>query len=263
MTPERKAEIEAHVDLADENVLRSYCRELLTEREKLFDVSTATASMTLEQLRESRDNLLRQMAVLQRQAREGERLQQAIRQHRDEKGDDRCWMDDERLYAVLPEGYTPPARDSSVELENCRRFIACRRNPATEYVSPQRRIEELQEWRDSVSVAVKNLPEFHTGQWAGDKEGWGYHFEVVNWLSRERERLQAANAELLAGLSEVLSGAPRENVKRPVVCSAPTAESVPNECECYSCELLRYGETKRRVAELVAKHNHDGNGEGK
>lgn len=73
-----------------------------------------------------------------------ERLQQAIRKHRDQRGDDRCWLDDETLYAVLPEGYTPPERDCSVELSLCEKYIASRHNPKTTYVSPQRRIEELE-----------------------------------------------------------------------------------------------------------------------
>lgn len=72
------------------------------------------------------------------------RLQAAIRKHRDYEGDDRCWMDDEELYKVLPEGYTPPIRSTAVEKHNCDRFIACRHNPGTEYVSPQREIERLQ-----------------------------------------------------------------------------------------------------------------------
>lgn len=74
-----------------------------------------------------------------------EELEAAIRRHRDQRGDDRCWMDDEALYAALPEGYSPPARDSRVELALCEKYIACRHNPGTEYVSPQRRIEELEE----------------------------------------------------------------------------------------------------------------------
>jgi len=73
------------------------------------------------------------------------RLQNAIRQHRDERGDDRCWQDDETLYGVLPEGYTPPERDTAVELENCKKYIACRGNPHTEYISPQREIVLLRE----------------------------------------------------------------------------------------------------------------------
>jgi hypothetical protein len=70
-------------------------------------------------------------------------LRAAIRTHRDARGDDRCWMDDEALYAVLPEGYTPPPRDTAVELDRCRQFIEARRNPATSYVSPERELERL------------------------------------------------------------------------------------------------------------------------
>lgn len=67
----------------------------------------------------------------------------AIRQHRDERGDDRCHADDGRLYAVLPEGDTRPATETAVTLENCAKFIECRQT-GREYVSPQRRIEELE-----------------------------------------------------------------------------------------------------------------------
>ena len=68
----------------------------------------------------------------------------AIRKHRDQRGDDRCWMDDEELYKVLPEGFTPPPRDTTVELKNCERYIASRQAPQSVYVSPQREIERLQ-----------------------------------------------------------------------------------------------------------------------
>lgn len=85
---------------------------------------------------------------------EVDQLRTAIRSHRDQRGDDRCWQDDETLYAVLPEGFTAPARDSSVELANCQRYIACRHNPGTEYVSPQREIERL---RKIVGCVIRNL----------------------------------------------------------------------------------------------------------
>lgn len=75
-------------------------------------------------------------------AAEVRRLRTAIRQHRDERGNGRCHADDGRLYAVLPEGDTRPARETAVTLENCARYIECRQT-GREYVSPQRRIEEL------------------------------------------------------------------------------------------------------------------------
>lgn len=55
---------------------------------------------------------------------EVERLRAAIREHRDQKGDDRCYLDDDVLYAVLPEGTAgvdkrlPPRPEF---LESCRR----------------------------------------------------------------------------------------------------------------------------------------------
>lgn len=72
------------------------------------------------------------------------KMRDGARSHRDQRGDDKCWMDDEVLYRLLPEGYSPPARDTAVELANCEKYICSRRNPATTYVSPQRRIEELE-----------------------------------------------------------------------------------------------------------------------
>lgn len=84
--------------------------------------------------------------VTELQAVDAERvseLEAAIRQHRDERGDDRCHADDGRLYAVLPEGDTRPARETAVTLENCARYIECRQT-GREYVSPQRRIKELE-----------------------------------------------------------------------------------------------------------------------
>src|SRR5688500_13534748 len=73
-----------------------------------------------------------------------ERYESAIRRIRDQRGDDRCWQDFEELFKLLPEGYTPPVRDTTIELSNCRKFIDSLHNPETEYVSPQREIEDLQ-----------------------------------------------------------------------------------------------------------------------
>lgn len=83
----------------------------------------------LEQLRVARERI--------------DQLEEAIRRHRDERGDDRCHADDGRLYSVLPEGDTRPERETLVTIENCQKYIECRQ-VGREYVSPQRRIEELE-----------------------------------------------------------------------------------------------------------------------
>lgn len=47
-----------------------------------------------------------------------EQLETAIRKHRDEKGHDRCWLDDAELYSVLPENQT-----ADFKLPPCDEFI--------------------------------------------------------------------------------------------------------------------------------------------
>lgn len=76
------------------------------------------------------DYTIQRCEYLERRVKE---LEVAIRLHRDQKGDDRCWMDDANLYMILPEGYSPPTMDTAVELYNCEKFIASRRDPLTKY----------------------------------------------------------------------------------------------------------------------------------
>lgn len=61
------------------------------------------------------------------------RLRDAVRKHRDQRLDDRCWMDDYELYEVLPEGIDPHYVDlrllpKDVMMRNCERFIDCRQS---------------------------------------------------------------------------------------------------------------------------------------
>lgn len=76
-----------------------------------------------------------------------EELESAIRGHRDQRGDDRCWMDDEKLYEALPEGVGESDRrlcDPTTMLKNCEKYIASRHDPSLAYLSPQRQIEDLE-----------------------------------------------------------------------------------------------------------------------
>lgn len=83
----------------------------------------------------------------------------AIRKHRDMKGDDRCWLDDEELYNTLPEKYFPPARDSKVELCNCAKFIESRHNPKVCYVSPDVEIAKLREENENLRAFKERVIE--------------------------------------------------------------------------------------------------------
>ncbi|MCI0463066.1 MAG: hypothetical protein L0Z62_39465 [Gemmataceae bacterium] len=65
---------------------------------------------------------------LERLTAENEHLKAAIRKHRDQHADDRCWLDDQELYAALgehkPADNSLPPRDQF--LANCARFYDCR-----------------------------------------------------------------------------------------------------------------------------------------
>lgn len=154
---------------------------------------------------------------------EVERLRAAIRQHRDERGDDRCHADDGRLYAVLPEGDTRPERETLVTLENCQRYIECRQT-GREYVSPQRRIEELESEVERLRAAM----DFTYCAWClhkerGDADGSRIAMHIrtcdkhpMRQVEAEVERLRAAlqiandrNSRLYAVLPEAV---PAENV---------------------------------------------------
>ncbi len=78
--------------------------------------------------------------------KEVERLQTAIRNHRDQKGDDRCWLDDAELYKVLPEGPQPlnQVPPEAEFLANCARYHKSRTVPE-EYKPVTALAEELAE----------------------------------------------------------------------------------------------------------------------
>ena len=60
------------------------------------------------------------------------KLRSLIRYHKDQKDDDRCWVDDIRLYEALPEGcvgYDSTLPPEDVFLDNCKRFCRSRQVP--------------------------------------------------------------------------------------------------------------------------------------
>jgi hypothetical protein len=62
------------------------------------------------------------------------KLHRAIRRHRDQRGDNRCWLDDNELYAILPD-FQPPIDTElppkCIFLHNCERYWATRQGPFT------------------------------------------------------------------------------------------------------------------------------------
>lgn len=80
------------------------------------------------------------MAISDFLEEERDALYNQIRKIRDTFGDDKCWMDWNALFAMLPEGYTPPKQDIQIQLEDCKRYLACR-DAGTEYIPPPRWIK--------------------------------------------------------------------------------------------------------------------------
>jgi hypothetical protein len=101
-----------------------------------------------------------------------EQLQAKIRWHRDQwlSGDNKCWKDNEELYKLLPEGYTPPQRDTLCELENCKRYIESCHDPRVKYASPQVRIQELEELVDHFRTGSSYYEHFYRVEWLAGHE---------------------------------------------------------------------------------------------
>jgi hypothetical protein len=56
-------------------------------------------------------------------------LRNAIRKHRDQKGDDNCWLDDFELYGLLPERIkcNPDLPNKELMMHNCALYYECRK----------------------------------------------------------------------------------------------------------------------------------------
>lgn len=172
--------------------------ESYVSSEGILDAMYSAYDLIAEEIRaailEEREAAQKRIEDLERQKDDAlncvEMLFQSIRKHRDQRGDDRCYLDDHELYLVLPEGDTRPTREIAVTLENCAKFIECRQQ-GREYVSPQRRIEELEAALQAI------LSRLHTIE-AEEKPWGGGPFSVCGIRLGEAtdEALLAARAAL-------------------------------------------------------------------
>lgn len=84
----------------------------------------------------------RELALFKRNSE----LESSIRKHRDQKLDDRCFLDDQELYKILnepiPENYNaiPPINKM---LENCKRYLEKRCNPDEKWKTYQELENEI------------------------------------------------------------------------------------------------------------------------
>src|SRR5690242_21828128 len=96
-------------------------------------------------------------------------LEAAIRAHRDRRADDRCWLDDLELYAVLGDNVPPDnsVGDKLAMLENCKRFIAVRCSAGTwkSYVELESEVRSL---RDQIALLQKFAVAAQRGSMSSD-----------------------------------------------------------------------------------------------
>jgi hypothetical protein len=117
-----------------------------------------------------------------------QRLKAAIRKHRDERGNDRCWLDDRELYAVLGEGQPDTTLPPQVEfLNNCLRFHTSRQAPLQRSSAPVRAPDPQHSILDDIIASVVfAVPE-------EDKRGR----ERANaWADKGRDELKRMRARL-------------------------------------------------------------------
>ncbi|MBI4458052.1 hypothetical protein HY633_03765 [Candidatus Uhrbacteria bacterium] len=81
------------------------------------------------------------------------KFRQSIRYHRDQKGDDRCWLDDYKLWALLED--TPPKPTAlpphDEMMARCRDFFTHRRADAADPI-PADAQADSQKWDDDLEV---------------------------------------------------------------------------------------------------------------
>lgn len=75
-----------------------------------------------------------------------------------------------------------------------RRCFACREVYPCLTIRLLDESDRLEEWQSSVSGALRSWDMFESGTWAGNKNGWGYHFELIGFLIRHYEATKAALA---------------------------------------------------------------------
>lgn len=80
-------------------------------------------------------------------------IRQAIRQHRDQKGDDRCWLDDYRVWACIEGSPADPEALPSFEdgMEQCRAFFLHRRAEQADPLPPDA-IQDPQKWNGDLQT---------------------------------------------------------------------------------------------------------------
>lgn len=115
------------------------------------------------------------------------KLRNGIRYHRDQKGDDRCWLDDVELYKLLPEqrdaDFTLPPKDEFAR--DCARFWQSRQpNPVNELKVDDKTIQDSSKLLIDRNNSDGKIHEF-LAKFIAAK---GLYFEADAWVKAEKRK---------------------------------------------------------------------------
>lgn len=108
----------------------------------------------------NKEGILHVLGECSRSVNERDHLLNAIKEHHSQKADDRCWMDDDKLYEAA--GLSPVDRrvgDKAEMLRNCERFLERR----CESGGPWKSYAELEEENERLRSLLNDLWEYATG----------------------------------------------------------------------------------------------------
>lgn len=83
------------------------------------------------------------------------RLRHAIRLHRDQRGDDRCWLDDLRLWKLLPDTVLDDTAIPDDAMDRCRAYYRNRRADAADPIPPEA-VRDRKRWNDDLDGMSTN-----------------------------------------------------------------------------------------------------------
>ncbi len=143
-------------------------------------------------------------------------------------------------------------RATCLHVQECaRKAEALLATAVAERDAAVRERDELRDWRDNISNVIKSAPEFAPGEWAGDKEGWGYHFEIVAYVLRDRASLSAA----LATATARAEAAEKERDSLLSNYASPTSNALIERVAKAAREAIQV-EERERIAQFVEDNLH-------
>lgn len=136
------------------------------------------------------------------------KLRTGIRTHRDQKGDENCWLDDQMyLYGLLPEkiGANPELPSKELMMFNCSRYYDCRKQG--KLYKPLDTMPDIKV--DENFAKGQSNPEYVTGIFniVGIKEIWTQPERGV-WVTSER-----AKRDKLESMVQLIKVRTAQNVK--------------------------------------------------